>query len=73
MASLSYDDTQPVPRRPAITRSTRRLTTQFAPERKRVAPWVILIALWIAAVVQPIDPTHSVQLEQTAQQLLGSR
>lgn len=72
MASLSYDDTQPVPRRPAITRSTRRLTTQFAPERTRVGPWVILIALWLAAVARPIDPVQSVQLEKTATQLLGS-
>jgi hypothetical protein len=71
MASLSYDDTQPVPRRTAPTRSTRRLTTQFAPERRRIGPWVIVIALWIAAAARPIDPTHSVQLDSTATQLLG--
>jgi len=75
MASLFYEDTQPVRRQPAIARTqARRLTTQFAPERKRViTPWVIVIALWIAGVARPIDPTRSIQLENTATQLLGSR
>jgi hypothetical protein len=72
MASLSYEDTLIVSRRPDIKRPTRRLTTQFAPERTRIAPWVVLIALWLAAVARPVDPTASAQREITAQQLLGT-
>jgi hypothetical protein len=73
MASISYEDTLIVSRRPDIQRPARRLTTQFAPERQRIAPWIVAIALWLAAVAQPINPAASVERELTAQQLLGSR
>jgi hypothetical protein len=73
MASISYEDTLLVSRRPEIQRPARRLTTQFAPERQRIAPWVVVIALWLAAVAQPINPAHAAERENTAQQLLGSK
>ena len=71
-ASLNVDDTMIVPKLP-VERAARprRVTTQFGPEPRAVRwPWLIVAALFVAAVAQPIDPVREVRLSATAQQLL---
>ena len=72
MASLSYDDTLPVPKLPGPGRQARPLTTQFAPERPTNWPWAVALVVWLFALATPIDPVWSFQLQATAQQLLDS-
>lgn len=52
-------------------RPPRRVTTQFAPERRTVWPWVGLVAiLALAAIGKPFDPTQGQRLSSQAGEVL---
>lgn len=70
MASHTYEETLVVPKRPLLVPPARRLTTQFAPERRVRWPWLVVAAVWIAAAVQPVDLQRSIRLSTHAEQLL---
>lgn len=52
-------------------RPSRRLTTQYAPVKRTVWPWVAAIALvmGLAAIGKPFDPTRT-ELSESAGEVL---
>jgi predicted lysophospholipase L1 biosynthesis ABC-type transport system permease subunit len=67
------DDTLVVPRVDMRPPRTRRLTTQFAPERKpAVWPWLLAIAAFVAlaAVAEPLDPVRAQRLDTQADKVI---
>ncbi len=51
-------------------RPARRLTTQYAPERRTVWPWLGVVAiLALAAIGKPFDPTQSRRSSQASEVL----
>lgn len=63
------DDTLPVRR--IDLRPARRVTTQFAPERRITWPWLgLVVVLALAAIGEPYDPTQGQRLTSQAGEVL---
>lgn len=63
------EDTLQVRRLPL--RPPRRVTTQFAPERRSVWPWLAAVAILVlAALGSPYDPTRTERLSSQAGEVL---
>ena len=67
------DDTMVVPKVPSAPPRYRRVTTQFAPEKKpAVWPWLLGIAAFIglAIAAEPFDPIREQRLSTHANEVL---
>jgi hypothetical protein len=67
----SMEETLVIPRIPM--RPPRRVTTQFAPERKpAVWPWLLGIAAFIvlAMTAEPLDPIRTQRLDTQANEVI---
>lgn len=69
MASVARDETMIVRKVPPPPPRTRRLTTRFGPDPRVRWPWLVAALVWLAGLIQPIDPDRELRLSTTAHEL----